>query len=1198
MSKSHTLTSTLIAAILMVATTVTYGQTTLNIEHLSTYHTGVFDEGAAEIAAFDSGSDRLFFVNADANSVTILDLSDPGAPTMVGDIAMDAYGGGVNSVDVYDGLVAAAVQADEFDGNGSVVFMDTDGNVLGTVEVGVLPDAIAFSPDGSTVVTANEGQPAEDYSSDPEGSISIIDISGGVASATVANATFEDFNEGGSREAELPDDIRIFGPGSTVAQDLEPEYSTFSPDGSKVYTTLQENNGLAIVDVATATVDAIVALGWKDHNLPANQFDASNRDDALNMRNWNVWGMYQPDAIATIEMNGGVYLVTANEGDARDYDGFSEEARVADLTLDPDVYSDTTLQEDENLGRLLTTTTMGDTDGDGDVDQIFAYGARSFSIWMASTGQLIYDSGSTLERITAQHYPSDFNSNNDENGSFDARSDDKGPEPEAVEVGQVGDNLYLFVGLERVGGVAIFNINDPSSPEYVTYFNNRDFSVDFDPDTVTPEEIEAVGDLGPEDITFISAENSPTGVPLIVVANEVSGSISTFALAESEPLRLTILHNNDGESKLVDLGGSESDFGGVARFKTLLDNLKAEAVGKVDGMQTDVVFVSSGDNFLAGPELNAGTQDGVPYLDTKALDMLGYDAIALGNHDFDFGPDFLAEFLSGFENPVPYLSSNLDFSGEPGLQTYVDDGIIAKSTIVEKGGVQIGIIGAITPNLPFITSPREVVVDEDVAGAVQAEIDALTDAGVNHIILISHLQGIEEDIELATQLDGVDVMVAGGGDELLANAGDVLIPGNTPDPEFPYPSYATDANGKGIPVVTTTGQYAYVGRLVVDFDSDGNLIAVRPESGPVRVAGGSEPDAVDPDPTMQTDVVDPVVAGIEELANNVIANSAVGLNGVREDIRSVETNQGNLIADAYRYTATTLAADFGEEAPDVGMTNGGGIRNDNIIPAGDISELNTFEMVPFGNFVSIVPDVPHSQFKELLENAVSRVEGGSGTGRWAQISGFSFVYDRTKQAQEVDNDGNVLTPGERIISATLDDGTVVIADGEVSTPNETISIATNAFVAGGGDQWPFRGIDFTPVGVTDQQAVFNFIVEELGGAITAADYPEGGEGRITESVGTATEGEAELPSDLTLRANYPNPFNPSTTIAFGLPAAGQVTVDVFDVTGKLVSRVLDTQRAAGWHQVSFNASGLPSGTYLYRITAAGQVKTSKMLLVK
>ena len=522
--------SGLFAAIVFLPTTA-MATPAYQLDPIGTYNSGIFDESAAEIVAYDAATQRAFVVNANDASVDVLDIREPTEPKKIASIDVTLAGpslGNANSVAVNSGLLAVAVESDPKQDDGLVAFYSTDSlALLGTVPAGALPDMLAFTPSGRYVVVANEGEPDDDYLVDPEGSITIIDLKKGVEKAKVKTAGFRKFNKNQQRLEKSG--VRIFGPEATVAQDLEPEYIGISADGKVAYVALQENNALAIVDIAKAKVRKIVALGFKDHSVAGNELDASNRDDAINIQNWPVLGMYQPDAIATYAVKGRTYIVTANEGDSRDYDGFSEEVRIKDLEedegklLDPSVFPNAAdLVLDENLGRLKVTTTLGDADNDGLIEELYAFGARSFSIWDGK-GRLVWDSGSELEWITANLLGSDFNSTNDENDSFDNRSDDKGPEPEAVAIGEIDGHTYAFIGLERVGGIMMYDITDPRAPLFVTYANNRDFSVT---DATTP----AAGDLGPEGIQFISASESPNGQPLIIVGNEVSGTTTVFAI--------------------------------------------------------------------------------------------------------------------------------------------------------------------------------------------------------------------------------------------------------------------------------------------------------------------------------------------------------------------------------------------------------------------------------------------------------------------------------------------------------------------------------------------------------------------------------------------------------------------------------------------------------------------------------------------
>ncbi|SDX39084.1 choice-of-anchor I family protein [Thiocapsa roseopersicina] len=495
-------------------------QSTIAIAPLGTYATGVFGESAAEIVAHDPRSQRLFVVNAASGLIDVLGVHRPRNPRFLFSIDLTDFGAVVNSVAVHQGLVVAVVENSDRTKPGRAVFMHVDGRILASVEVGALPDMVTFTPDGKRVLVANEGEPNDDYTVDPEGSVSIIDLPRNIrklAQADVRTADFRKFND-----ATLDPSVRVFGPNASVAQDFEPEYITVDKDSKIAWVSLQENNAVAVLDIKAGDFTALHGLGFKDHSLAGNELDASDRDGGINILNWPVKGMYLPDAIASYEYRGQTYIVSANEGDARDYDGFSEEARVKDLALDPSVFPDAVLlQEDETLGRLTVTTTRGVDPNTGLHDEIYAFGGRSFSIWSADLKQ-VYDSGADFERITADAYPEFFNSDHEEN-KLDNRSDNKGPEPEGVTVAKLWGRTYAFIGLERIGGVMVYDVTNPYAPSFVQYLNNRDFGAE----PGTPQ----AGDLGAEGLTVIEASKSPIrGVPLLVVANEVSGTTTLFRI--------------------------------------------------------------------------------------------------------------------------------------------------------------------------------------------------------------------------------------------------------------------------------------------------------------------------------------------------------------------------------------------------------------------------------------------------------------------------------------------------------------------------------------------------------------------------------------------------------------------------------------------------------------------------------------------
>ncbi|WP_421793626.1 choice-of-anchor I family protein [Hydrocarboniphaga effusa] len=494
----------------------------IELSLLGRYASGLTEESAAEIVTYDPATKRLFVVNAAEVSIDVLDAANPSVPAKLGSIQSE--GGSANSVAVSGGIVAVAIQAGTKTDNGKVEFYNSSSLAkLGEVAVGALPDMLTFTPDGKAVLVANEGEPDAGYAVDPVGSISVIDLRAGVAAATVKTLGFEAYND---RADELrAKGVRIYGPGSSVAQDLEPEYIAISPDGKTAWATLQEANAAAVIDlsdIASPTLVDIRPFGLKDHSIIGNELDASDRDGRINIRNWPVKGLYQPDAIAAYDFNGKTYYVTANEGDDRnDFIPGEETKRVKAAALDATIFPDAaTLKLDANLGRLTITPYGAKTNAAGELQELLVLGGRSFSIWN-SDGAQVYDSGSEFERIVAQRNPGFFNASND-NNNFDDRSDNKGPEPEGVALGKIGGHTFAFIGLERIGGVMVYDVSNPQNARFVQYLNTRDFTkLASDP---------TAGDVGPEGLHFIPADNSPNGKPMLAVGNEVSGTTSLFQI--------------------------------------------------------------------------------------------------------------------------------------------------------------------------------------------------------------------------------------------------------------------------------------------------------------------------------------------------------------------------------------------------------------------------------------------------------------------------------------------------------------------------------------------------------------------------------------------------------------------------------------------------------------------------------------------
>lgn len=574
---------------------------TVALEKIGSYATGEFVKSAAEITAYDAVSKRSFVVNALAGAVDVLDLSNPAKPVKVGRIEGQAVlaGAEINSVAVRNGVVAVAMQAKVKTDNGRMALYDAKTLALiSQIEIGAQPDMVTFTPDGKYVLVANEGEPGDDYQTDPEGSVSVIDVSD-AKKPQARTAGFTQFN--GQEAALRARGVRIFGPKATAAKDFEPEYIAVSADSRTAWVTLQENNALARIDLASAQVISVTALGYKDNSLAANALDIQDEDGKINITTWGgLRSLYMPDSIAAYDAGGKTYLVTANEGDARAWGennpayvngdtgkGFVEEFRVKHLInpkgwsgrkgddlpahlnalaagglLNPATFAycgaaagtPGKCRDDDVLGRLKVTWTQGyqqNADGTpalytaagvasptGDrlmYDNLYAFGGRSFSIW-DDNGALVWDSGAAIEKFlasdacklgSARSIPCKtyFNTGHDAIAKLDARSSAKGPEPEGLAVGKVGDKTFAFVGLERMGGVLVYDITNPRAPVQMDYLNTRE-GWELDP----AKNLDKAGDLGPEGLHFVAAASSPNGKPLLIVGNEVSGTTAIFEL--------------------------------------------------------------------------------------------------------------------------------------------------------------------------------------------------------------------------------------------------------------------------------------------------------------------------------------------------------------------------------------------------------------------------------------------------------------------------------------------------------------------------------------------------------------------------------------------------------------------------------------------------------------------------------------------
>ncbi|WP_412100518.1 choice-of-anchor I family protein [Corynebacterium aurimucosum] len=517
----------------------------LKLTPVGTYESGVYAESAAEIVAFHPDSKRILTVNAHAGQIDVLDASAPANPTLIGSISA-GEGKEINSVAVRpDGLAVAAVQQADKTEDGEALFFnaaaaDLDTAEVGRVMVGALPDNVHLTADGGYALLANEGEPSNelnaegtDYVTDPEGSVSVIKLPEAVEAPTQADARIAGFTA--FDDQPLPEGVRVFGPSghdSKPSIDFEPEYIT-SQDG-KAFVSLQEANAIGVIDIESATVENILPAHIADHSQVP--LDPSNKDDAAELRTLPVKGLSMPDSIGAFTAGGQTYFATANEGDAREWgvkekDGgsgvYTDEVELKDLVEDGKVcegaLGDVNVEEladKKHAGNLKLSNASGWNEEKGCFDELYAYGSRSFSIY-DSEGNVVFDSGAEFEKITAElNEPGIFHHNADnEEAEFDDRSDNKGPEPEALTIGTVGERTYAFIGAERVGGIFVYDVTDPATASFVTYVNNRDFSTD---------EFAAAGDLGPEGFAFVDKADSPNGEHLLIVGNEVSGTTTVY----------------------------------------------------------------------------------------------------------------------------------------------------------------------------------------------------------------------------------------------------------------------------------------------------------------------------------------------------------------------------------------------------------------------------------------------------------------------------------------------------------------------------------------------------------------------------------------------------------------------------------------------------------------------------------------------
>ncbi len=495
------------------------------LNYIANYRTGMSDSdgGIAEIVKYNEDNKKMYIVNGAAQSVDIVDISNMVSTNKTDlliekriDISAMAaangfFSGDITSVDVNkkDNLIAIAVQGATYKDNGYIVLLDYAGNYMNHFEAGNQPDMVTFTPDFKYILSANEGEPREGYTApgavDPKGTVTIVDLQKGVNRATVDTIGFTKFDHDKARTALVAEKV-LLKPNTAPSVDLEPEYITVSDNSKYAYVSLQEANAIATLDLKTKTFVSVKGLGFKDHSLSTNALDAL-KDSKIEIAPQNLYGVYMPDGIDTIKIKGKQYIFTANEGDAREWGS------------KPNKYEDTGSYTFPGTKYKIDTILNAEREG-LQADKTYIYGGRSFSIWDADTMNQVYDSGSDFEKLTAELYPTAFNSSNNKS-ELDSRSGKKGPEPEDIKVMKIKGKTYAFVGLERIGGIMMYDVTDVEDVKFYDYINLRDF---------TGNSVSTSGSLAPEGLNLVEAKDSPTGEPLLIVANEISGNVNIFEI--------------------------------------------------------------------------------------------------------------------------------------------------------------------------------------------------------------------------------------------------------------------------------------------------------------------------------------------------------------------------------------------------------------------------------------------------------------------------------------------------------------------------------------------------------------------------------------------------------------------------------------------------------------------------------------------
>lgn len=1014
----------------------------LTLELLSSVSVGTpdADGGVAEIAAYNSDREELYVVNGQDGLLYRLSLSADGL-TVAGSedlryAAKDFTYGDMTSVavDSVHDRIAVALQAEEYTESGRILLLDYDFNTIASYTVGVQPDMVTFTHDGELVLSANEGEPRQGYGDgavDPAGSISIVDLSAG----NVTTVGFEAFDSDKLAAEGVLIGV-VNGRRNEAVVDLEPEYIAVSADDTRAYVSLQEANAIAAVDLRRKTVISIKSMGFKDLSLAENAVDLTEDGRYESKTYPNAVGVYMPDAISLFEANGMTYLVTANEGDSREW-GADENEYVNEAKTKLQAADGTEAEKVRTLDKACTTVP--------DETKEYLFGGRSFAIYEADTMRLVYESGSEFEEKTAEYLPSWFNCSND-NIDADDRSAKKGPEPEAVTVGEIGGRSYAFIALERIGGVMIYDVTDPVESVFVNYINTRDFS----------EEI--AGDDSPEGLCFLTLD----GEPILVAACEVSGTVAAYTFGgPANSGDTVILYTNDVHCAMENYAAF------AAYRRQLLDaGIRTITVDAGDAVQGEVIGTLTSGSAIV-----------------EIMNSTGYDYAVPGNHEFDYGMEIFMQ-LSGqleaeIEPAYEYLSANfIDLiKGEPVFQPYV---------IRRVAGRDIAFVGISTPETYTKSTPAYFqdengndiysFCEETFYETVQGAVDKALDEGAELVIAVGHL-GTDaasepwRSTDVIANTTGIDAFIDAHSHSVIEEQ--------------------AVRNQKGETVLLTSAgtKFEFFGKMTVSEDGTITAELLRPETIDVDATASS---------AAAYGEVQAVIEKYEEMQSftyEELGSSEADLTTVNPEtgeriIRNQETNLGNFVADAYR--AATGA--------EIAFANGGGIRAD--LPAGTVTRKNLMDVNAFGNTICVL-SVTGRQILDALEWGAHAPLNADGTaltenGGFLQVSGLTYEINLHVAASPVLTDSQGVFVG---IDAEMPRRVQnVRINGEPIDPQATYTLAGSAYtLQSGGDGYTmFQGAETVQADCgKDHDLLIRYLQEDLNGVIPEDLYGNPcGEGRI------------------------------------------------------------------------------------------------------